>query len=84
MAFFVGQKVVCVETGHLIDGKVGVSKGEVYTIAAIDQHFVTVKDADHLGGWYKRRFRPVVERKTDISSLVEIARRVSQRGRIDA
>jgi hypothetical protein len=74
MTFRVGQKVVCVDAGswrHL-------KNGTVYTVLATwaiddgDPGFLTV-DSQRGGGQYRRRrFRPIVERKTDISIFTEM------------
>lgn len=70
MTFHVGQKVVCVEgtSGHHV-----LVLGQVYTIARIGMfgralHVDVVEcSTDIRLGWRAARFRPVVERKTDIS-----------------
>lgn len=74
MAFRVGQKVECINDKPDRWGRaVLVQKGEVYTVAAVFDWFglpgllleeVKTKEAP---GWHALRFRPVVERKTDIS-----------------
>lgn len=84
MAFYVGQKVVCVadavQPGRLwVDG-VPPKEGAIYTIASIvingsgTQALVLVEAprgpiSHALGayGYHAWRFRPIVERKTDIS-----------------
>lgn len=74
-SFRVGQKVVCVDasdgalmskrgeaTGHLSDGN-------VYTVKSIrhepDITFLRLEGVE--SGWDSTRFRPAVDRKTDIS-----------------
>jgi hypothetical protein len=73
--FHVGQKVVCVDasdgewndirggaTGYLVEG-------EVYTVASIrkEPEVTFLRLEGVFSGWASIRFRPVVERKTDIS-----------------
>jgi len=73
MTFRVGQKVVCVDASNT-GGKL--SENEIYTVAVVDTAPIsrsqTLWPAElgprpRDGGWYARRFRPIVERKTDIS-----------------
>ncbi len=69
MMFHVGQKVVCVDASNSI-----LEEGAIYTVnyTADLPEFVCV---DGVGewkygippGWWPRRFRPIVSRKTDIS-----------------
>jgi len=69
VTFRVGQKVVCVEP---IDELV---KGEIYTISAVGRFdggenvMVDVAEIQNYApyAWYSYRFRPIVERRTDIS-----------------
>jgi hypothetical protein len=81
MAFRVGQKVVCVNTGPMRSDRGNLLQtrrlveGGVYTITAVMEaggiFGVQVLEAEPDGatnwGFIARRFRPVVERKTDIS-----------------
>ncbi|NTF54879.1 hypothetical protein G6L12_08225 [Agrobacterium rhizogenes] len=75
--FRVGQKVAATE-----DLECGISKGEVFTISAIERaqflgfdntpqsfslFFIEKKPRSGYGGFDPRFFRPVVKRKTDIS-----------------
>lgn len=71
MTFRVGQKVVCVRallTENVI-------KDRIYTISAVNtelgKRFVGLVENKHYSGdpapWFADRFRPLVERKTDIS-----------------
>ena len=71
--FYVGQKVVCVDDEFVSQH---ISKGSVYTIYAIDPDMGHVQLAEvepHVDAqgyhwyFYAPRFRPVAERKTDIS-----------------
>lgn len=73
MAFRVGQKVVCVNAtdgyGSLYGAGYthGLREGAIYTISKItDETFVSVAEIK-VGGWRADRFRPIVEKKTDIS-----------------
>ena len=73
--FRVGQKVVCVDSGRdLLGRKSNLVKGQIYTVAGTyqvqDKVAVTlceVEPGDDCIGWWASRFRPIVERKTDIS-----------------
>lgn len=87
MAFYVGQKVVCVEASPRADytpWKVsifdmeGLTEGRIYTVRAVSvQRGVSVifvieinrrwKVDGREQGYAAVRFRPIVERKTDIS-----------------
>lgn len=73
MNFRVGQKVVCVDDADTAF----VREGAVYTIVRVHSPFVTLDRLDlpaagSMEGMYGRRFRPVVERKTDISIFTEL------------
>ena len=66
MTFHVGQKVVCVDPPDLSDC---LKRGQVYTCVAMEDIFLGVdccSEPDHHCGWFRDRFRPVVERKTSI------------------
>ena len=78
MAFYVGQKVVCVDDRPFFSEGVPVPLvlGRIYTVAGFDNHDCLVlveQPGRNFAGWrsdlgyQKSRFRPVVERKTDIS-----------------
>lgn len=75
MTFRVGQKVVCVadRKRRLNDlGLPGFVKGRVYTITSFYEEephglFLSVAELDQRVGGQVCGFRPVVERKTDIS-----------------
>jgi hypothetical protein len=76
MAFRVGQTVVCVDAEPRDGAVLGLTKGLVYTISDFGgckngSWGVFLAECDHDRGWafYPDRFRPVVERKTDISAL---------------
>jgi hypothetical protein len=76
MNFRVGEKVVCVdpvnEWGFIL------VRGQIYTISKVGMFFselhVDVIEAltPHSLAWRASRFRPVVERKTDISIFTKI------------
>lgn len=68
MTFRVGQKVCCVDSG----GWPHLNNGEVYTVlATTDQEgnpgFLTVNCQPGGGAYRRHRFRPIVERKTEVS-----------------
>ncbi len=70
MTFRVGQKVVCVDAS----GVNGVRERAVYEVSYVhhDGCIQVGFDPHQIDGFYAyrpSRFRPVVERKTDISSL---------------
>lgn len=78
--FRVGQKVVCVDVSYFGPNTSLLRKGDVYTIASVDayedahgEYGVTLVEIipQPAPGWRDgfraSRFRPVVERKTDIS-----------------
>ena len=77
--FRVGQKVVCINNKGLrysIPNEPRVLEGAIYTVSAVDVRFglpvirteETWHDDRNPFSWlYARRFRPLVETKTDIS-----------------
>jgi hypothetical protein len=83
MAFRVGQKVVCVDDAIPTFARLvrwvfrfpwNLRRGEIYTIAKVSNiagptvTLIEVKNPPlPEGAFWARRFRPVVERKTDIS-----------------
>lgn len=73
MTFRVGQKVVCV----LAEGWRYLKNGAIYTVLKTsafdgDAEFMVV-DCQEGGGQYRKvRFRPIVERKTDISVFTKM------------
>lgn len=94
MSFHIGQKVVCVDDSpNPTLGASRLTKGQIYVIRALsygydDTHFCVHVHGVHGGlrprgrgerGFYPRRFRPVVERKTDISIFIEILDRETVR-----
>jgi hypothetical protein len=72
MNFRVGQKVVCIDA---TDCELSLSENAIYTITSIRHPYLRVDCKPGLGifgdevarGYYSTRFRPIVERKTDIS-----------------
>ncbi len=80
MAFRVGQKVVCVDAspGFYAKSPCSLREGEVYTIERIDDDPAHLNgaglyvDGDRVCQWSCKRFRPVVERKTDISIFTKM------------
>jgi hypothetical protein len=71
MTFRVGQKVVCVDAGvGAIDASPYLTQGGVYTVSIVrvDSLGVLVLGLSGVAHqWRSSRFRPAVERKTDIS-----------------
>jgi hypothetical protein len=85
MTFRVGQKVVCVDDSPPTIGRaLLVKKGAIYTVADsfewLGQEGLLFDEIDPKDGvgWHAWRFRPVVERKTDISFAHEILNSVNQ------
>lgn len=88
MTFRVGQKVVCVDVKGCPDGLL--VRGRIYTIATIKyfdgsssfhrgygvtlEELPAIETEDFWAEYKATRFRPVVERKTDISVFHEILR----------
>lgn len=82
MEFHVGQKVVCVDDSPIEDGRSAlVMRGAIYTISEIVMicrhpgygvRLVELTPYPGKGGWLPSRFRPVTERKTDISIFTEL------------
>lgn len=72
MTFRVGQKVVCVDDSRPVVGwaKQWLRKGNIYEIRSIepdgDIHLIEIARESGTP-FYHSRFRPIVERKTDIS-----------------
>lgn len=84
MTFRVGQKVVCVDASGAVDPRP--VKGRVYTIASARWvnaclepgwgvtlvELPSIETDDHHAEFFARRFRPIVERKTDISIFIKM------------
>jgi len=91
MTFRVGQKVVCVDdtTPEGFDWyKMPIKKGAIYTVSQSGlSSWLDGAPAIHLSEvkrsvpFWASRFRPVVERKTDISFAHEILRKASKPAR---
>lgn len=86
MAFYRGQKVVCVDATGFEENLV---QNEIYTVHSIACYLGDVwirlcEVRPELGGYSKRRFRPVVERKTDIGFAHEILRKAARNQGADA
>lgn len=96
--FRIGQKVVCVNTGKGAYGEITPVLGEVYTIREVKMHRkgpgyrlveIVNAPADYAQGvmecsFAHSCFRPVVERKTDISFAHEILRKTSRKQTVKA
>ena len=81
MTFRVGQKVICIKQGgwtSLHSSEIGPQYGEIYTIEDIEViptgTFLTLSEINNppryvgfAANFWSVHFRPVVERKTDIS-----------------
>ncbi len=69
MAFYVGQKVVCVKADNEVSPQY-LREGAVYTVSGFNGPFglvlAEVKIAKPWGGFRRERFRPITERKTSI------------------
>lgn len=85
--FRVGQKVVCVDAS----GYEHLTEGHVYDVTRTN-HLPTwininccAMHANRDGaGWERSRFRPIVERKTDIGFAHEILRKTSRKQEVRA
>jgi hypothetical protein len=85
--FHVGQKVVCVndEYQDIRCGDTPVKRGAIYTVRKCFDFFgesgVLVEEICNPKdrGYHGFRFRPVVERKTDIGFAHEILRKVTKK-----
>lgn len=75
MAFHVGQKVVCVDASFAAALKVDAEYVVTKTSGVCGgNEYICVKNGGGLndGGWMRFRFRPVVEKKTDISIFTQL------------
>lgn len=82
MSFRVGQRVVCVDDKPRLVAPVLVRRGHIYTVTDVFETWsglvgVLLAEVDPglLPGWHADRFRPITERKTDISVFTEILNR---------
>lgn len=91
--FHVGQKVVCVDASPDLNGEpTPAALNTVYTVDGIDAcgphccGLILAEVPLHLGRWShcSMRFRPIVERKTDISVFHKILRKSARKDRIGA
>lgn len=74
MTFHVGQKVICIDATPVGCLTGGLRKGAIFTIDALIKttsgtglSFVEIPVPEGWLAFHPRRFRPIVERKTDIS-----------------
>jgi len=77
MAFRVGQKVVCVDANPRNGHVSNLTEGAVYTVRAFGPSKdgspgISLDEIYHPFPFYQDRFRPVVERKTDISVFTKM------------
>ena len=88
MTFRVGQRVVCIAEGHgpILLGEVNAIVGAIYTVRKISEYggqiglylSEIINPPQHTidglieRGMYSERFRPIVERKTDISIFTKM------------
>lgn len=96
MAFHVGQKVVCVDDSEQVQDGDYVVAGHTYEVGGFCnfQHrtnrigvLLRGMKRRHFSwgdGWSVLRFRPIIEKKTDISFAHEILRKVSRKDRVRA
>ena len=88
--FRVGQKVVCIKGGNITHNGFVPVTGGIYTVRGFFrgqydgspriwlEEYIHPEKIDGIEiGWNATRFRPIVERKTDISIFTEILRRES-------
>lgn len=71
--FRIGQKVVCVDASDFAESYL--VEGKIYTVISLTGRFLPgliLVDAEDPGGWAAWRFRPVVERKTDIAIFTKM------------
>jgi hypothetical protein len=73
--FRVGQKVVCVDDS----GSVALKRGDIYVVTSLVSRYclpsIGIDVCEPRTGsniWFARRFRPIVERKTDISIFTKM------------
>jgi len=88
MAFRVGQKVVCVDDSDWVASLLNMPnrpvRGRVYTVRGLYENAIYLEEISNppQARWkngdvaeacfFARRFRPVVERKTDISAFTKM------------
>ena len=94
--FRINQKVVCVDAGQSAYGlPVRLKRGAIYTVTGIVDRggnncglylaeTTGIHDLRHHPAFRATRFRPAVERKTDISIFQEILRKATRKQRARA
>lgn len=79
--FHVGQKVVCVDDSPVALWPAPFKKGEIVTVSGPSNSPNCIRLVEYpegsgpAAGYYASRFRPLVEKKTDISVFTEILKR---------
>ena len=86
--FHVGQKVVCIDARTPVGCTQELKPGGIYTIADISEYWdgigirlVEIKAEQtrrYIDAFRVERFRPIVEKKTDISVFTDILDRVNK------
>jgi hypothetical protein len=90
MNFRVGQKVVCVDakrSDRRLEKGAEYQISEVFWIDSVGELGVGiagVPSGHPVRGWRSSRFRPIVERKTDITVFTEILRKATKPARTPA
>lgn len=83
--FRVGQKVVCVDDTYF---EHQITKGAVYQIHSINVEYgdvwLRLSEVNLKSGYSRRRFRPLIERKTDISVFKAMLTPAGKKERVDA
>jgi hypothetical protein len=93
--FHVGQKVICIDDVRregCPEIPPGLVKGAVYTVIGLGDDgysvaIVTLAEVKPMGkspGFFRDRFRPVAEPKTDISILYRIAEEAARTRKVTA
>lgn len=88
--FRIGQKVVCIRSAIPVPECPYpiFKKDDVYTVARFEEEdgevFIAVEELHPLVTGHVSGFRPIVDRKTDISVFQEILRKVSSPSPVDA
>lgn len=80
MTFRVGQKVVCVNDGLVfLLGTPDLKRGQIYTVRKVYMNTgdLMLRLENVSSGWVATRFRPIVERNTDITVFTEILRKTN-------
>lgn len=86
MRFHVGQKVVCVNDGMIaMRGVPEIKRGQTYVIKNMRICSASGASVLNVGTptlWLAIRFRPLIERKTDIACFTEIIDRENKNCRV--